>query len=138
MHATASNHYVSRFYHLAVERGLDAGALLRQAEIDPDVIDTPDRRVDAEKLATLLVGIWDSLRDEGMSLTASRIPRGSFYMVGKLTINEPNLQKVLEQIIRFYGFVTTAFTMDLTVDGDVALFTIKQPHPELDRDHLHS
>jgi AraC-like DNA-binding protein len=138
MQATASNHYVSGFYHLAVERGLDADALLRQAEIDPNVIDAPDRRVDAEKLATLLVSIWDALQDEGMSLTGSRIPRGSFYMVGKLTIHEPNLQKVLEQIVRFYGFVTSAFAMDLAVDGDTALLTIKQHNPALDRDHLHS
>lgn len=138
MHATASNHYVSSFYHLAVTRGLDADALLRQAEIAPDVVDAPDRRVDAEKLATLLVGIWDALQDEGMSVTASRIPRGCFYMVGKLTIHEPNLQKVLEQIIRFYRFVTSAFAMDLTVDGDTALLAIRQHHPELDSDHLHS
>jgi AraC-like DNA-binding protein len=138
MQATASNHYVSCFYHLAERRGLDADGLLRQAEIDPSLIDAPDRRVDAEKLATLLVGIWDALQDEGMSLTASRIPRGSFYMVGKLTIHEPNLRKALEQIIRFYGFVTSAFTMSLSVDGDTALLTVQQHHSELDEDHLHS
>jgi hypothetical protein len=64
MQATASNHYVSSFYHLA------------------------------EKLAALLTGIWDALQDEGMSLTGARVPRDSFYMVGKLTVHEPNLKKV--------------------------------------------
>jgi AraC-like DNA-binding protein len=138
MQASASNHYVTRFYHLAVKRGLDADALLRQAGIDPELIDTPTRRVDAEKLAALLVGIWDALQDEGMSVCGSRIPRGSFYMMGKLTVHEPNLHKALEQLIRFYAFVTSAFSIDLTVNGATASLTVRLRCPELDSDHLHA
>lgn len=138
MQASAANHYVTKFYHLAVERGLDADTLLHQAGIDPQIIDAPKQRVDVEKLATLLVGIWDALQDEGMSVCGPRIPRGSFYMMGKLTVHEPNLRKALEQLIRFYTFVTSAFSIDLTVNGDTASLAVRVRYPELDGDHLHA
>jgi len=138
MQATASNYYLSRFYHYAVKCGLDADALLKQAGIDLDIIDVPGRRVDAEKLAIVIVGIWDALQDEGMYFSGSRIPRGSFYMMGKLTIHEPNLRKALDQLIRFYGMVTEAFTMNLSTDGDRALLTFEINYPELDQERLHA
>ncbi len=45
---------------------------------------------------------------------------------------------MLEQIIRFYGFVTSAFAIDLTIENDTALLTIELQHPEIDSDHLHA
>lgn len=136
MPATASNYYISRFYHYAVKCGLDGDALLMQAGIDRDIIDVPGRRVDAEKLAAVIVGIWDALQDEGIHLSGSRIPRGSFYMMGKLTVHEPNLRKALEQLIRFYAMVTQAFTMQLVIDNDKALLTFEVNYPEMDQERL--
>ena len=133
---TAANYYISKFYHLAARCGLDADALLREAEVDPNIIDVPGRRVDAEKLATVLVGLWDALQDEAMALSDSPIPRGSFYMMGKLTIHEPNLRKALEQFIRFYAMVTDAYTMQLSTDGEWAYMTFTMNFPELDDEHL--
>lgn len=136
MPATASNYYISKFYRHAVKCGLDANLLLRQAGIDLNIIDVPGERVEAEKLAVVIVGIWDALQDEAMCLSASRIPRGSFYMMGKLTVHEPNLRKALEQLIRFYAMVTEAYSMQLKIDGDMALLLFDLNSPELDDEHL--
>jgi len=136
MPATASNYYISKFYHHAVKCGLDADALLLRANIDLDIIDVPGRRVPAENLAAVVVGIWDALQDEAMSLSVSRIPRGSFYMMGKLTVHEPNLRKALEQLVRYYGMVTEAYTMHLGTEADKAVLTFELNSPALDVDHL--
>lgn len=136
MPATASNYYISKFYHHAVKCGVDAHALLQQAGIDPKIIDVPGKRVDAEKLAAVVVGIWDALQDETMGLSASPIPRGSFYMMGKLTIHEPNLRKALEQFIRFYSIVTGAYSMELSTEGDRALISFDVNFPEMDEERL--
>jgi len=136
MNATASNYHISMFYHHAVKCGLDADVLLGHAGIDLDIVDVPGRRVDAEKLAIVIAGIWDALKDEAMGLSASRIPPGSFYMMGKLTIHEPNLRKALEQLIRFYEMVTQAFTMNLRTEGDRALLTFEVNSPEMDEERL--
>ena len=98
---TAANDYISKFYHLAARSGLDADTLLQEAGLELDIIDAPGHRVDAEKLATVIVGIWDGLEDEAMSLSGSPVPRGSFYMMGKLAAHEPSLRKALEQFIRY-------------------------------------
>ena len=133
---TAANSYISSFYHLANRCELDADALLERAGIDRDVIDSPGQRVDADKLASVLVGIWDELGDEAMSLSASPVPRGSFYMMGKLTVHEPNLRKAVEQIIRFYTLVTGAYAMNLRIEADRVYLTFELVEPALDEEHL--
>ena len=133
---TASNFYISKYYHLAVNCGLDADALLEKVGLTLDIIDVPGQRVDAEKLGAFLVSIGNFLQDESMSLSKSPIPLGSFYMMGKLTIHEPNLYKSLEQIMRFYKMVTKAFTMELRIEGNKGVLTFEIHYPEMDKDRL--
>lgn len=133
---TASNYYISQMYHLAVKRNLDTAQLLADAEIYPDLINKPGERIDADKLAKFVQGLWDALQDESMSLSSSPIPRGSFIMMGKLTIHEPNLGKALSLACRFYNMVTDAFEMTLETRGNRALVEFKMKSPELDENHL--
>lgn len=134
--ATAANYYISRFYQLARSHGLNAEEMLDRAGIDPGIINSPRRRINAEKLGAFVVEIWDELQDESMELAESPIPRGAFYMMGRLTINEPTLRKALEQIVRFYGLVTQAFILNLNVGRHTATLTAEMHSPEMDPDHL--
>lgn len=136
MRATAANFYISRFYHLATSKGLDADELLLNLDIDSALIDVPERRVDAEKLAGFITAICDRLQDESMSLSTSPIPRGCFYMMGKLTVHEQTLGKALVQMQRFLGMVTRSFAVQLDTVGDRARLTFGLLNPELDKDHL--
>lgn len=134
--ATAANFYISRFFHLAVACGLDTDRLLADAGIPPAHIDRPDLRIEVEKLADLIIGICDELQDESMSLSRHPVPRGSFYMMGKLTVHEPNLGKALLQMQRFLGLVTKSFVVNLEIRGGKAILTCDPAHPEMDPDHL--
>lgn len=133
---TASNHYISEYFHIAEQRGLDAAALLQQCGIDRQIIDAPQCRVESDKLARFLVGLWDAFEDESATLSDSPIPRGSFYMMGKLTLHEANLGKVFAQIQRFYSLITKAFSLSLNVEGDKAVFRCEMHSPEMDPRHL--
>lgn len=133
---TAANNFLSELYRLARQKGLDANGLLSRAGIEPGSIDAHDVRVDTEKLAVLVQGIWDGVEDEAMGLSTSIIPRGSFHMMGTVTIGEPNLRQALLMGIRFYTMVTKAFRMELEEDGDLARLKFHMVAPELDKSHL--
>lgn len=135
---SAANNFLSELYRLAHSKGLDAQGLLRQAGLEPSVIDQKDIRVDTEKLAVIVQGIWDGLDDEAMGLSSSRIPRGSFHMMGAIAIGENTLRKALQMGIRFYGMVTEAFQITLREEGDLAFLEFRMASPEKDRDHLFS
>jgi AraC-like DNA-binding protein len=133
---TASNFYISSFYHLAVKNQLDADGILLKAGIDPEIVDSPSIRVDSDKLAVVVLSIWEALGDEAMSLSDSPLPRGSFLMMGKMTVHEPTLGKALKLGIRFYEMISQVFKMDLVISGDRAIYKFNLKNPELDRDHL--
>ncbi|MFK8022310.1 MAG: AraC family transcriptional regulator [Pseudomonadales bacterium] len=138
MKETASNHYISCYYHHAAKCGLDADDLLKAAGIERDIIDVPTQRVEAEKLAMVVEAIWNTLQDETSGLSGSPIPRGSFYMMGKLTIHEASLAGAFRQIRQFYGLVTKAFTLRLRAEGDRAILTCEMHFPEMDKQHLYA
>lgn len=133
---TAQNIYISQFYHHARRQGLDADALLQQADIPRALIDDPAKRIGIEQLANFIIAICDTLGDESMALASSPVPRGSFYMMGKLTIHEPTLGKAITQMQRFFSLVTQSFTLQLEVEGDRALLTFDLQDPERDSGHL--
>lgn len=132
---SAANVFVSQLYHLAERKGLDTKELLHRAGISEDEIDAPEVRVDTERLAVIVMSLWDELQDESMGISASPIPRGTFHMMGKLAVHEPNLGKALQIAIRFYRLVTRAFEMELCVDGETA--TLKFHMNSLNQDDQH-
>lgn len=133
---TAANHYLSSYFHLANQHGFDAEQMLRASGLGMEIVDAPSQRVDAEKLAFFLLSMWECMQDESTGLSASPIPRGAFYMMGKLTIHEANLRKAIHQASRLYALVTNAFTLDLIEDDELVLFRSTMHSPERDPDHL--
>lgn len=132
----ASNSYIRQFYHLLCSRGMDAEGVLRQIGINPSVVDRPGERIDTDQLARLVLAVWDLTGDEAMTLSSSPLPRGSFYLMGKLAIHEPNLRRAVLQGSRFMGMLTQAFRMQLQVSRDTATVRFILRDPGLDRDHL--
>jgi AraC-like DNA-binding protein len=133
---TAANRYISQYYHLAKKNGLDPDALLAQAGLSLDIVDNPSERVDVEKLAAVLMSIWDILGDETAACSKEPIPRGAFLMMGRVTVQEQNLDKALVQAKHFYDMVTNAFNLEVNVDGDTASIRCHMHYPECDKDHL--
>ena len=134
--ASASNYYVTQFYQHALALGLDANKLLADSGIPLAVIGNPEKRVAAIKFSAFILAIWDELQDESMGLSPEKIPRGSFYLMGKLTVHEQSLGSAIKQIIRFYSMVTRAFEMRLDVADGIAFWEMRMRHPASDPHHL--
>lgn len=130
---TAANSFVTEFYYLAREKGLDADQLLREAGIASNDIDSPGTRVANRKLARLQVGVFDKLDDEAMGLSDSPIPRGAFYMMGKLAVGELTLRDALAVGARFYHMVTDAYRISLVEDSKDARLTFAMSSPQQQR-----
>lgn len=130
---TAANSFVTDFYYLAKEKGLDAESLIRDAGIDPGVIDSPEARVATEKLAALQVGVFDQLGDEAMGLSDSPIPRGAFYMLGKIAVGELTLRDALLNGAEFYHMVTDAYRVRLQERDEDATLTFEMSSPQQDK-----
>jgi AraC-like DNA-binding protein len=135
---TAANHYISQLYHEALRNNLNAEALLEKIDLSTDVIDKPNCRVKTEKLSALQSLIWQALQDESMGLATSPLPHGSYFMMGRLTVNQPNLQKALELGAKFYAMLSKAFSLSLNINGDNAFLNFELASPEHDPQHMFS
>lgn len=133
---TAQHFYIAAFHRHALRCGLDADRLLQDAGIARSVLDDPGCRVDAEALAAFIIAICDALQDESMQLSAHPVPRGSFYMMGKLTIHEATLGKAIAQMQRFFALVTRAFTLELHTAGAQSTLRFRPADPQQDPQHL--
>lgn len=133
---TALNFYLSAFFHHAEQQGLNAERLLQDAGIPRDHVDNAARRVDIAQLAALITAICDAMQDESMALSSWPVPRGSFYMMGKVTIHEATLGKALLQMQRFFALVTKAFTLSLHSTDGRSHLSFTPAEPERDLQHL--
>ncbi|NVK57457.1 MAG: AraC family transcriptional regulator [Alteromonadaceae bacterium] len=133
---TAANHYISQLYHEALKNNLDVASMLKTIDVSEDIFDQPELRVKTEKLATFQNLIWQALQDESMGLAAHPLPAGSYFMMGRLTVNQPTLHKALNLAVRFYAMVTKAFKIKLTVEGETAFLDFTLCSPERDPHHM--
>jgi AraC-like DNA-binding protein len=133
---TAANHYISQLYHEAVRNKLDIDTMLRKIELSAELVDKPEVRVKTEKLAALQNLVWRELQDESMGLTSDPVPAGSYFMMGRLTVNQTTLRKALELAARFYSIVTSAFKMSLSVEQETAFLRFELTSPESDPHHM--
>tara|TARA_R110000868_G_scaffold14196_1_gene66147 strand:- start:1095 stop:2126 length:1032 start_codon:yes stop_codon:yes gene_type:complete len=135
-YGTACNHYVSALYHLANNIGLDGDGLLVMANIAKDVIDKADIRVRTEDLSAFQKACWDQSKEESMGLLPVRLELGTYYMMGKLTVNQPTLHKALELGARFYNLVTRFEFITLDVGPEITLMSFSRVTPKEDYGHL--
>jgi len=129
---TAANYYVSQLYHEAVRYNLDINTMLAQTGISPASIDKPSERIGAEKLSALQLLIWQALDDECMGLATDAVKVGTYNMMGRITVHQPDLQKAFELGSKFYDLVTNAYKIRLEVDDDSAFLGFDLLEPEKD------
>ncbi len=134
--STASNFYISEYYRHLVRCGLNADEVLFQAGIDPGIVDQPDRRVGADGLARVIQRLTLELQDEAMALADKVLPRGSFYLVGKLAVQEPNLARALSTAGHFMTMIDGAYRLEIDADEREACLKIHLMAPEKDPSHL--
>jgi AraC-like DNA-binding protein len=133
---SAANCFVTDFYYLAAAKGLNADQLLRDAGVDRADIDSPETRIVSEKLASMVEGVLDQLQDESMNLSDSPIPRGAFYLMGKLAVGELTLRRALLVGADFYRMVTDAYRVSLEEGDENATLTFAMSSPQQDKYYL--
>lgn len=133
---TAANHYLSALYHSAVKLGVDVIPLLNRVGLSTADIDKPKNRIPTEKLSAIQISIWDITQDESMGLNGFPLKRGSYYMMGKLTIHQTHLGKVLSLGQQFYNLLVNDNFITIRQEGDNTVLRVQLVSPEADPDHL--
>lgn len=130
---SANNHYLTALYDHAVSLDVDADLLLQGIGIAKHCLRQPGERIPTEKLAELQNTIWDWVADESMGVLERPIPRGTYFMMGRLTIHESSLARCLKLAVRFYNMVTQSSFVTLESDAENAC--LKFHLPDLSRDY---
>lgn len=132
----AANHYISSLYYVASTKGLDVDTILQQVGLEHSVLNKADIRVSTQKLADFQRIVWDLLGDESMGLNAECLKRGSYYMMGYVSVYQPTLRKALEMGMRFFNLITHRHFVTLSMAGDETKIAFCLKQPELDYKHM--
>lgn len=135
-YGTAANYYVTSLYQEGIKQGFDVEHMLRKAKIPIDIINKPEQRVRTELLANFQQLFWSESQDESMGLLSRRLPPGTYFMMGKLTVQQANLKKALLLGARFYNLVTQFDFIDVSIQQDETIVSVNHISPEHDSAHL--
>ena len=133
---TTTNHYVAALINQAERQGIDSDRLLADAGIAREIIRERGARVKTENLARLVQLMWQALQDENLGLSRFPCKPGVFFMMGKLTVHQPDLGKALALGFRFYDLLMEGYKLKLEVRGRYSTIRLQQQNLEMDRDHL--
>lgn len=132
--ATIGSHYFRNCLQGARRRGVDPGMLLARADVPATVL-KPFERGTVEQMARLVRCIWDELDDEFMGFTRTRVKRGVFEMMARLTLQTMSVDEMFKLGVRFYNLITDDITMEIDYVDDEVIFTMRMTAEELDPKH---
>lgn len=130
--ATVSSHHVLTSLSGAHRQGWSKRALLREAGIDPNILDGTETRVYDEQMRLLIQLIWKRLDDEFMGFTETPSKPGTFAFAVNTIRRCENLREALQTGFRFYKLVTDDIHTELITSGSKATIDIKFSRLELD------
>ena len=99
-------------------------AVLEQAGIDPAFMAEPTARVPASAFAELWLIQIRELNDEFFRLDSHGMPPGSFALICRALIQEPDLHKAMRQCLANFGLFLRDFRGTLTVRGKRAVISL--------------
>jgi AraC-like DNA-binding protein len=134
--ATVPVNYVKAMLASAVRNGCDGSSLLDQAGIAEELLATEKARVPATKFVQLSHDVMDLLQDENRGFLERTSRPGTFAMMCYACIHRPTLGQFLRRGIDFYHIVSDCYDLQLTVDGDLATYTLTPKAGMVDPDHF--
>ncbi len=118
--------FVRAIVHACQHAGLDAGALLVQAQIAPEAVENPDARVTAWQFERLSGLAMQALDDEALGWFSRRLPWGSYGMLARASLSAPTLGLAVARWCRHHALLTDDITLALGVQGDRAQIAITE------------
>lgn len=100
-------------------------ALLRAAGLDPQVLGQPLARVPATVFARVWLDVIRALGDEFFGLDSHGMPLGSFALICRGLIQEPNLEKALRQCLGNFALFLRDVRGTLNVRGGRAVISLQ-------------
>lgn len=108
----------------AVQRGIDVQPVLREAGIDPGLLDAPQARVSAMAFSRLWVALADRLDDEFFAIDAYPLRRGSFRLMCHVALGCHSLEQALRRILSFLRATLDDIYGELTFQDNSAVLII--------------
>jgi len=134
--ATVDQHYIQAALNCATRKGIAAHKMLKDAAIDPKLLEKPALRIDGDHLTQLIQAVWAELGDEFMNCTKHPCKQGAFAFMTRHVMHYESLEAILRQGIAFYNLFTDDIQMTLVVQGDTATIQAEFSHPDCDPDHF--
>jgi len=107
--------WVKGIVEMLAAEGLDTGALLAAAEIDPAALDVPGARLPSEKISRLWELAVERSGNPAIGLAQHQVARPqSFDVVGYAMMSCSDLHSAFERLIRYLLILSDALTMNMS------------------------
>jgi len=121
---SVSIYFVHLVTHALRDQPLRLQSVLEGAGIDMALLDDPSARVSANAFAALWLIQIKTLGEEFFGLDSHGMPLGSFALICRGLIQEPNLEKALRQCLANFGLFLRDFRGSLIVRGQRAIIAV--------------
>lgn len=122
---TVAVYFLNAMLHALRERPQARDAHLRAVGIEPALLAQPQARVPAKAFAQLWLALIDELDDEFFHLDSHGMPLGSFALICRGLIQEPNLDKALRQCLGSFALFLRDLRGTVTVRGARAVISVQ-------------
>lgn len=123
---TTSAVWVKGIVEVLAAEGLDVGALLPLAGIDPATLESPGARLATERISRLWELAAERSGNPSIGLAQGHVARpASFDVVGYTMMSCANLQGAFERLARYLLILSDAVTIVLSVEGARYRFTFE-------------
>lgn len=118
-------YFLNAMLHALREQPDVLQARLRGVGIDPAALGQPQARVPAKAFAGLWLEMIELLNDEFFRLDSHGMPLGSFALICRGLIQEPNLEKALRQCMSSFALFLRDLRGNLTLRGGRAVISVQ-------------
>lgn len=118
-------YFVKAAMHRLAHAPQRAEALLRQAGIEPAWLDEPSQRVPAEAVTRLWLLLTEELGDEFFAFDSGGMPRGTFAIICRSLLHEPDLGRALRQCLSGFNLFLRDIRAHLELRGNRAAIVLQ-------------
>ncbi len=112
---------------LAYERyGVDPADVLRQVQITPEMVRSPNARITAVQMEAISEGAMRQLDDEALGWFGRRLPWGTLGMLCRASLPSPNLEVALKRWFRHPRLIVDDIVLELSSGSGRATVAIEE------------
>lgn len=121
---------VQEALHGFVGPELSGEQLLAEMALDPACLQEPDGRIDVRDYKRLWLGLAERFDDELFGMDARRLRSGSFVFISRCCIQQPTLEKAMQQALSFFGLALESFRGKLIRSQSLAEVVLRERNAE--------